>query len=540
MSETRVQPAPQAVAARRRRVIFPWVILALAIATVLTGQMLLRDGVESGLGNIVSMIGAFLGLMLLFGWAVLRGPWPRPARLSLLAAGVAVGVLLGACVRIEGFSGAMLPRFGLRWSTPADRQLAERLPPADQPGAEAPAVLALPPVSALDYPRFLGPKGRPEVDGVRLARDWNAQPPKLLWKQPIGAGWSAFATVGGFAFTQEQRGDQELVTCYDLESGKLLWSHAEPTRFDEFLGGLGPRATPTIDEGRVYAQGATGILSCLDGATGKLLWSKNILEDNGAPNVQWGKSGSPLVTGNLVIVSAGGADGRSLVAYDKLSGECVWSGGSELSAYASPVEATLAGVRQILIVNETHVAGHDAETGKLLWEFSWPGQSNGAANTSQPVVLSDNRVFISKGYGVGATVFEVHKGADGVWTTEDVWGGPKRVMKTKFANIVLRDGLAYGLDDGILECLDLETGKPRWKKGRFNHGQILLVGELLLVQSEEGKVALVEAAPDEYRELGSFPAVEGKCWNNLALAGGRYLLVRSGEQAACYELPLER
>lgn len=535
MTEVQRAGAPAQSPVRRRRVIFPWVVIALAVFAIGAGQWLLRDGVESGLGNIVSMLAAFLGLVLLFGWAVVRGPWPGRTRLTLLAGGLAAAVLLGVCVRIEGFSGAMLPRFGLRWSTPADRRLAESAPPA-----KTQAAAAFPPVSALDYPRFLGPKGRAEVGGVRLARDWSANPPRLLWKQPIGAGWSAFSTVGDFAVTQEQRGDQELVTCYDVKTGKLLWSHADPARFDEFLGGLGPRATPTIDDGRVYAQGATGLLNCLEGASGKLLWSKDILADNGAPNVQWGKSGSPLVTDKLVIVSAGGGDGRSLVAYDKLTGERVWSGGSELSAYASPVEATLAGVRQILIVNEAHVAGHDAESGKLLWEFSWPGQSNGAANTSQPVVLPGDRVFISKGYGVGATVFAVHKGSDGQWSTVDQWGGPKRVMKTKFANIVLRDGLAYGLDDGILECLDLETGKPRWKKGRYNHGQVMLVGDLLLVQSEEGHVALVEATPEAYRELGSFPAVAGKCWNNLALAGGRYLLVRSGEEAACYELPLER
>jgi len=538
MNEGRTTPdAP--VAGRRRRIIFPWVVGALTVCLALAGQFLLRSEVDSGLGNIVSMLGTFLGVMLIFAWAVLRGPWTRAKRATLFIAGVALAVVLGTSVRIEGFTGAMLPKFRFRWSVPADRKLAMNLPA----GAETPAneeQRVMPPVSALDYPRFLGATGRAEVEGVRLARDWEASPPKLLWKQPIGAGWSAFATVGDFALTQEQRGDQELVACYDLKTGKMLWSHADAGRFDDFMGGLGPRATPTIDEGRVYAQGATGMLNCLDGASGKLLWSKNILEDNGAVNVQWGKSGSPLISGKLVIVSAGGPDGKSLVAYDKLTGERVWSGGNELSAYASPVEATLAGVKQILIVNETHVAGHDAETGKLLWEFSWPGQSNGAANTSQPVAISDSRVFISKGYGVGATVFEVHRGADGTWSTEDVWGGPKRVMKTKFANIVLRDGLAYGLDDGILECLDLEKGKPRWKKGRFNHGQLLRVGDLLLVQSEEGRLALVEASPEAYRELGSLQVLEGKCWNNPALAQGRYLLVRNGEQAACYELPLER
>ena len=164
--------------------------------------------------------------------------------------------------------------------------------------------------------------------GLKLARDWSERPPQLLWRQPIGAGWSAFAVVGSSAITQEQRGEYEMVVCYDLKSGREQWTHSDHDRYEATPAGVGPRATPTIVEDRVYTLGATGILNCLDLATGERVWSEDILYDNGAELASWGMSGSPLVLDDLVVVSAGGGEGKSLVAYHKDTGERVWSGGS--------------------------------------------------------------------------------------------------------------------------------------------------------------------------------------------------------------------
>ena len=191
---------------------------------------------------------------------------------------------------------------------------------------------------------------------VEFGRDWVADPPRLLWRQPIGAGWSSFAVVGHFGVTQEQRGEDELITCYNIDDGKLAWSHATPVRFDEKLAGIGPRSTPTIFEGRVYTMGAMGNLDCLDGATGKVIWQHDVLAENDALLPKWAKSCSPLVHENKVIVSAGGSNGKSLVAYDATTGSEVWSGGDSLSSYSSPTVLTLAGVPQIVIVNQSSVA----------------------------------------------------------------------------------------------------------------------------------------------------------------------------------------
>ncbi len=366
-----------------------------------------------------------------------------------------------------------------------------------------------------------------------------------MWRQPIGAGWSAFSIVNGYVVTLEQRGEQELTTCYELLTGKPLWSHAEATRHETVLGGIGPRSTPTISEGKVYSLGATGILNCLDGATGEPLWTHRLLDDyhltpeTDLQVVAWGRAASPLVVDGLVVVPAGGPADKpkvSLVAFDKTSGDKIWEAGDDQIAFASPTLATVSGVRQILSVNEKTVSGHDPETGKLFWSFPWEGLSTQNANNSQPIAVDGNRVFVSKGYTGGSALVEVDCDDAGKWSTKPIWADSKS-MKTKFTNAIVRDGYVYGLSDGTLECIQLADGKRRWKHGRYGHGQILGVGDLLLVQAESGEVFLVAIDPTAHRELSSLAALDGKTWNNPALYG-RYLLVRNGEEAACYELPL--
>ena len=397
--------------------------------------------------------------------------------------------------------------------------------------------------SPTDYPRFLGNGPWAEVHDLDLETDWETHPPRLLWKQAIGAGWSGFAIVGDYAVTQEQRGPQELVVCYELRTGKIAWTHADDVRWDPSgsgaLGGVGPRATPTIHEGKVFTQGATGIVNCIDARMGDLLWSHDTLVEHAAENIMWGKAGSPLIVDDRVVVSVGGGKDASLIAYDIATGEQAWSAGDRRSSYASPVLADLAGIRQIVVVNEDAVTGHRADDGEVLWEHPWLGSSDTNSSNSQPVPVGDDRVFLSKGYGEGAELIEIAPGDDGKFATSSLWKN-KSVMRTKMGNVVVRDGYVYGLNEGILQCIDLETGRSKWKKRRtpkFGHGQIMLVGDVILALTEPGEVVLVEASPKKYRELASMPAIEGITWNNPALAGP-FLLVRNAEEAACFELPL--
>jgi len=212
----------------------------------------------------------------------------------------------------------------------------------------------------------------------------------------------------------------------------------------------------------------------------------------------------------------------------------VWAGGDDAAGYSSPLLATLAGVPQGLILNAGSVTAHDPGTGAVLWQVPWQRQH---PNVAQPRPVAGDRVLVSTGYGVGAALFRVVRDPSGGLAAQELWRNLH--LKAKFANFVDREGFVYGLDDGILVCLDIETGERRWKGGRYGHGQMLLVDDLLLVSAESGDIVLVEAVPSERHELGRFQAIDGKTWNPPALAG-RYLLVRNDREAACLELPIER
>jgi outer membrane protein assembly factor BamB len=300
------------------------------------------------------------------------------------------------------------------------------------------------------------------------------------------------------------------------------------------MAGDGPRATPAIDEGRVYTFGVNGVLTALDLASGRLLFEKDVLAENGARRPEYGVASSPLVVDGVVVVLAGGPGGRSLVAYDARTGERRWSGGDDPAAYSSPRVATLGGVRQIVVLSHDSLAGHDVRTGAVLWRDPWPER---AEKVSQPVVLGDDRVFVSVGYGVGGRLVRVSRSAGGTWRADLVW--QTRQLKAKFTQVVAHRGFLYGLDEGVLVCLDPKDGERRWKSGRYGHGQVLLVDDLLLVQAEDGAVALVEPVPERHVELGHFQAIEGRAWATPALVGN-LLLVRGDVEAACYRLPIEK
>jgi outer membrane protein assembly factor BamB len=382
-----------------------------------------------------------------------------------------------------------------------------------------------------DYPQFLGPSRDATLTGPRLARDWAKHPPRPLWRQAVGEGWSGFAIASGIAVTQEQRGSEERVVAYELATGKPLWSHADEARYATVIAGVGPRATPTIEGGRVYTLGATGLLNALELRSGRRLWSHDVVRETGATLPDWGKSSSPLVALGRVIVPGGGP-GRALVAFDAASGEPVWSAGDGGASYSSATLLTLAGRLQIVVLNARSLSGHDPGTGALLWEQPFP---SGQPNVSMPVQLGPDRLLASVGYGVGSKAYRVAE-SDGALRATLEWESPR--LKSKFANLVVREGYVYGLDDGALTCLDPAQGERRWKSGRQGHGQLLLVAGLLLVQTEEGELVLVDPAPDAYHELARFAALDGKTWNPPALAGA-LLLVRNDREAAAYELPVE-
>lgn len=463
-------------------------------------------------------IGALAFLLLLIWWlAFSRVRFWRRIQGFLLLVVCVFGFL--ELFRFRGFDGDLVPIF--EWANRAEVQ----------------AVMPTGPVKSLpglaDSPQFFGPDRDGTLTDPGLITDWKAEAPVELWRRPIGLGWSGFSVVGDNAITQEQRGEEEVVLCLDLATGVERWSHADKARYSHFTAGDGPRATPMLHNGLVFSYGSTGILNCLELATGKLAWTEDTLGANEAVQPEWGAACSPLIVGDLVVLSVGGAAGRSLIAYQQRTGKRVWSGGDAPTHWSSPVLMTLAGRRQILIFNQ-EVIGHDATDGTVLWTYPWRTMH---PHISLPMAVGPDTVLIASGYGTGCHLVKVSAQPDGKFLATEVWRSNR--LKSKFANIVSRDGFAYGLDDGILTCVDLATGKRRWKRGRYGHGQLLLVGVNLLVMAEQGDVVLVRANPEAHDELARMPVFEDKTWNPPALAG-RYLLVRNDREAACFRLPVKK
>ncbi len=379
---------------------------------------------------------------------------------------------------------------------------------------------------------FRGPNRDGRYEEKQVQTKWPEKGLPQIWKQPVGIGFASFVVADGRAFTIEQRRAQEVVSAYDLGNGRELWTQGWTAEFKDETGD-GPRATPTWNEGRVYAVGATGELRCLDAATGKVIWSKNILSDNGAENIPWGVSASPLIVDDKVVVMAGGGGGKSVVAYNKLTGAPSWKALSDPSSYTSPMLVTLAGKRQVLVVTANRAAGLTPEDGSVIWETEW---SNGSSiNVAQPIVVDKNRFFISAGYGKGAAVVEV-SGTGKTLSARKVWENV--MMKNKFNSSVLHNGYVYGLDEGILTCLDVATGERKWKGGRYGYGQVLFASGHLIVISDTGELALIAAVPDKYSEISRFSALSGKTWNVPAIADGR-LLVRNATEMAAFSLAVQ-
>ena len=500
------------------------VILALAAGALVWAWQ--SYGRQRQAGNIATAIVGLLTLFLLLVWCLFLSRLRWRVRLGVFGGVVGLILLAMALFRFHGVTGDLVPIFQWRWEHPSLTSVADRSKPV--------ASTASAPLSQFtnDWPQFLGPHRNSMVEQPRLARDWRAQVPQRLWLRPAGPGWSGFAVVGSRAITQEQRGEDEAVICYDLLTGAPLWSHAYPAHFQSPLAGEGPRATPTIAGRRVYALGSTGILTCLDLETGKPLWSKDTLRDNQAKVNEWGMSCSPLIVNDLAVVSAGGRDNRSLVAYRAATGDFVWGAGADGAGYSSPCLVTLAGVAQILIFNSGGVSAHDPATGTNLWKYHWPGAH---PHVSMPVVIPNDRLLVSSGYGVGSELLQIQKDSGGAFNATRIWKSNR--LKAKFTNLIYRDGFIYGLDDGIMACLDAASGERKWKEGRYGHGQEILAGDVLLVTAESGEVILLDPNPQGSRELTRFPALQGKTWNPPALAG-QYLLVRNDKEAACYRLPV--
>ena len=508
--------------ASRARGLERWGAVPLAVALIgLTPPLLDRSIATGGQGMLFLIYALPLVAIGFVAWAGLAQRLATaPRRLALVL------TLVAACgfwtlLRTGGTTGDFESELAWRWSQTPEQQLLGQALAGTTPTGRA----ALPETGPAAWPGFRGPSRNGIRPGEGIVEDWQVEPPRELWREEIGPGWSSFAIHGDYCFTQEQRGEDEAVSCYDARSGELVWMHRDPVRFWESNGGAGPRGTPTIDGDRLYALGATGIVNALDARTGRLIWSQNAVRDSGVEVPTWGVSGSPLVLDQKVVVAASGR----LVAYDRADGALAWLGPEGDTSYSSPHRAILGGVEQIVHLRGQGVVGLRPSDGAVLWQHAWEGYP-----IVQPAILDDGDLLVSVSASSGTRRLRVIRSEDG-WSVAEQWtsGG----LKPYFNDFVVHEGHAYGFDGSILACIELDGGERRWKGGRYGNGQLVLLPEqdLLLVLSERGELALVDAVPDGFNERARMPAIEGKSWNHPVVIDG-LLLVRNDREMAAFDI----
>ena len=381
-----------------------------------------------------------------------------------------------------------------------------------------------------DWPQWRG-RNR---DGVAvekgLLKTWPASGPPRAWRTTgAGEGYSSFAVAGGKLYTLGARGGTEYVMAFDEATGKKLWEVENGRRFGNDRGD-GPRGTPTVSGGQLYAYGASGDLSALDAASGKVIWKVNVLSKFGGSNITWGLSESPLVLQDRIIVNAGGR-GASIVALSRKDGSVLWQTGNDEAGYSSAILHEFEGVPQAIVFTARGGLAVDARDGRQLWRYD--RASNDTANIATPIARG-NKVFFSSDYGTGAGLVQL-AGAQGKITAQEVYF--TREMRNHHASSVLIGDHLYGFSGAILTALRFDTGAVAWRDRSVGKGSVIFADERLYLFSEQGVVGLAEANPAGYREHGRFQIQTGSLptWTHPVVANGK-LFLRDQDTLYAYDV----
>jgi outer membrane protein assembly factor BamB len=385
-----------------------------------------------------------------------------------------------------------------------------------------------------DWPQFLGPTRNGVYAGTDLADSWPKEGPPVVWRKKVGQGFSGPVVSGGSLILFHRTGDKEAVECLEAGSGKQLWSFAYPTGYrDDFGFDEGPRATPTIAQGKVFTLGAEGMLHCLDFQTGKKIWSVNTKAEFAASKGFFGMVCSPLVEGNAVLLNIGGANGAGIVAFELSNGKLRWKSTNDEASYSSPVAATVNGLRYAFFFTRAGLAALDPDSGRSRFEFPWRSRTSASVNAATPLVV-DDLVFVSASYQTGAALLRVKANSvEKIWSADDV-------LSNHYATCVHSDGFLFGFDGRQeygenLRCVDFNTGKIRWSEDRFGAGTVTLAGKRLLILMENGELLLAPASPEGFKPASRAQLLPNGVRAYPALADGRFY-ARSKDTLLCADL----
>jgi len=496
-----------------------WVGIVLMIVALIATSLIIHESLSTGMRGMMFPSYALPVLTPAFViWAVATRKLSNKLRWASMLATILVASGMWTLVRSDGISGHSVADFKWRWAETAEEQL---LANTSNESMELSSISETMEAEA-EWPGFRGPERDGIAHGTRISTDWSASPPSELWRQPIGPGCSSFAVHGNLIYTQEQRGEEEVVSCYKISTGEPVWKHGDPARFWDSHAGAGPRSTPTLSGGLVYTFGATGILNVLDPMNGAVVWSRNAATDTNTEVPEWGFTSSPLVVGDVVVVALAG----TMVAYDLVSGEKQWVGSDGGTGYSSPHYFEIDGIPQVLLMNDLGAISVAPEDGRLLWEYPWPHTDR----ILQPARTSDGDIVLSTGGGKGMRRLKVSHESDG-WNIEESLSVVQ--LKSFFNDFVVHKDLAFGFSGPFVECVDIVEGGRKWKSGRYG-GQLILLADqdLLIVLTEKGEIALIKATPDKFTQLAKFQAIEGKTWNHPVVVGDILLVRNSLEMVA--------
>lgn len=500
-----------------------WFAIVLMIIALVATSFLLDKSIETAMMGMMFIFYSVPVLSLAFvSWAIATKHLAIGLRRVTMVLIIFLATGFWAFLRTDGMDAEASHDFAWRWAMTAEEKLMT------QAGSTLQTIqtdsLAI--VSEAEWPGFRGRNRDGIIPGVSINTDWRNSPPVEMWRQPIGPGCSSFAIQGNLLFTQEQRGENEMVTCYKLSTGELVWSHSDKARFWDSHAGAGPRSTPTLAGGRVYTLGGTGILNVLNTANGSVIWSRNAATDAKVKVLPWGFTSSPLVIDSILIVALSG----KLAAYDITNGKPLWFGSDGGNSYSSPQLVTIDGTRQVILMSNSGALSVEPDSGKQLWKYAWPIEDR----ILQPAVIEEGELLLTGEYN---SIKRINvSSTEGNWSVKELWKSTEMILN--FNDIVIHKGYAYGFDGPKIACTDLKDGRCLWR-GKPYRGWLLLLADqdLLLVLTEKGDLALVEAIPGHFKEVARMPAIKGKTWNHPVLVGD-VLVVRNNLEVAAFRLPL--